>query len=97
MMKVKELITRLLDEPMDAEVCLQDPSEHMSNGTMCKGYLFDITYIEPWNKHRICINFKDWRKGADDASCDTCKYRAEPSVECDRCDIATHSRYERSR
>lgn len=60
-MKVKELITRLLDEPMDAEVCLQDPTEHISNGTMCKGYLFDITYIEPWSKHRICINFKDWR------------------------------------
>ena len=65
-MKVKELITRLLDEPMDAEVCLQDPTEHISNGTMCKGYLFDITYIEPWNKYRICINFNDWRKGADD-------------------------------
>jgi len=65
-MKVKELITRLLDEPMDAEVCLQDPTEHISNGTMCKGYLFDITYIEPWGKHRICINFNDWRKGADD-------------------------------
>ena len=37
------------------------------------------------------------KEGADDASCDTCKYRAEPSVECDRCDITTHSRYERSR
>lgn len=60
-MKVKELITRLLDEPMDAEVCLQDPTEHMSNGTMCNGYLFNITDIEPWSKHRICINFKDWR------------------------------------
>ena len=65
-MKVKELITRLLDEPMDAEVCLQDPTEHISNGTMCKGYIFDITYIEQWNKYRICINFKDWRKGVDD-------------------------------
>ena len=67
-MKVKELITRLLDEPMDAEVWLQDPTEHISNGTMCSGYIFDITYIEHWNKHRICINFNDWRKGADDDS-----------------------------
>ena len=67
-MKVKELITRLLDEPMDAEVCLQDPTEHISNGIMCKGYLFDIGGVETWNKYRICINFKDWRKGADDAA-----------------------------
>lgn len=65
-MTVKELITRLLDEPMDAEVCLKDPTEHISNGTMYRGYLFDITYVEHWNNRRICINFDDWRKGADD-------------------------------
>ena len=65
-MKVKELITRLLDEPMDAEVCLQDPTEHKSNSITCRGYLFDITCIEHWNKYRVCINFNDWRKGADD-------------------------------
>ena len=51
---------------MDAEVWLQDPTEHKCNGSMCKGYIFDITNVEPWTKHRICINFNDWRKGADD-------------------------------
>ena len=65
-MKVKDLITRLLDEPMEAEVCLQDPTEHKSNGTMCSGYIFDITCIEHWSNRRIYINFKDWRKGSDD-------------------------------
>lgn len=65
-MKVKDLITVLLDEPMDAEVCVQDPTEHKSNGAVCNGYIFDITYIEHWNNRRICINFEDWRKGADD-------------------------------
>ena len=88
-MKVKELITRLLDEPMDAEVCLQDPTEHINNGTMCKGYIFDITYIEPWSKHRICINFKDWRKPL--VRCKDCKW-AEPNsfgdYDC-RCHIPT--------
>ena len=39
-MKVKELITRLLDEPMDAEVCLQDPTVHIaSDKTEIKGYI----------------------------------------------------------
>ena len=64
-MKVKELVTRLIDEPMEAEVCVQDLTEHKSNGTISKGYIFDITYIEHWNNYRICINFEDWRKGAD--------------------------------
>lgn len=68
-MKVKELITRLLDEPMDAEVMLctdYDKEEVIKDygnvRVVNRGVIFDITYIEPWNKHRICINFKDWRK-----------------------------------
>lgn len=67
-MTVKELITRLLDEPMDAEVCLQDPTEHMTGSTMCKGYMFDISNIEAWSKNLIFINFEDWREGASDGS-----------------------------
>lgn len=44
---------------------MQDPTEHKINGTISKGYIFDITYIEHWSNHRVCINFEDWRKGAD--------------------------------
>ena len=71
-MKVKELITRLLDESMDAEVMLctdydKEEVEDYSNARVVnRGVIFDIDEIERWTKDRVNINFTDWRKGADD-------------------------------
>lgn len=71
-MKVKELITRLLDEPMDAEVMIctdYDKEEVKDYGNVrlvSRGVIFDIDEIERWAENRVNINFTDWRKGADD-------------------------------
>ena len=48
-MTVKELITRLLDEPMDAEVKLETSNN-----------LFEITNVTQWASLAL-IQFKDWR------------------------------------
>ncbi len=70
-MKVKELITRLLDEPMYAEVMVQTDwkkkKSEVVNGTTVvtkSGTVFDIDVIEHWSCERVFINFTDWR--ADD-------------------------------
>lgn len=66
-MKVKELITRLLDEPMDAEVMLctdydKEEIEDYSNvRVITRGVIFDIDEIERWSVNQININFTDWR------------------------------------
>lgn len=71
-MKIKELITRLLDEPMDAEVmlCTDYGKEEVRNygnvRLVSRGVIFDIDEIERWAENRVNINFTDWRKGADD-------------------------------
>lgn len=60
-MTVKQLITRLLDEPMDAEVQVQYPKEHEDEYGTTKGYLFEIDSVEHWGK-MFLINFTDWRE-----------------------------------
>ena len=71
-MKVKELITRLLDEPMDAEVMLftdygkEEVRDYGNVRLVSRGVIFDIDEIERWAENRVNINFTDWRKGADD-------------------------------
>lgn len=66
-MKVKELITRLLDEPMDAEVMLctdYDKKEADCGGgvrVVNRGVMFGIDGIEHWN-NGVNINFTDWRE-----------------------------------
>lgn len=66
-MKVKELITQLLDEPMDAEIrlCTDYDKEEVENHSGVKvvnrGVVFDIDEIEHWSD-RIYINFTDWRE-----------------------------------
>ena len=70
-MKVKELITRLLDEPMDAEVMLctdydkEKVKDYGNVREVSRGVIFDIDEIEHWAENRVNINFTDWRKGAD--------------------------------
>lgn len=67
-MKVKELITRLLDEPMDAEVMLctdydkEEVEDYGNVRVVNRGVIFDIDEIERWAKDRVNINFTDWRK-----------------------------------
>lgn len=67
-MKVKELITRLLDEPMDAEVMLctdydkEEVEDYGNVRVVNRGVIFDIDNIERWTKDRVNINFTDWRK-----------------------------------
>ncbi len=67
-MKVKELIARLLDEPMDAEVMLctdydkEEVVEDYGNVRVVnRGVIFYIDEIERWTSDRVNINFTDWR------------------------------------
>lgn len=60
-MTVKELITKLLDRPMDDEVLLCYDKEHIdSHGEFCNGYVFHIDDV-------MCseIMFTDWRDKAE--------------------------------
>lgn len=67
-MTVKDLITRLLDEPMNAEIMLQTvydkPIESYSNNvrSVTSGAVFDIDSVEHWASNCILINFTDWRE-----------------------------------
>ena len=67
-MKVKELITRLLDEPMNAEVMLctnydeEKVEDYGGVRVVNRGVIFDIDEIEYWANNRVNINFTDWRK-----------------------------------
>ena len=69
-MTVKELITRLLDEPTNAEIMLctdydkEEVEDYSNVRVVNRGVVFDIDGIERWASNRININFTDWR--ADD-------------------------------
>ena len=74
-MTVKELITMLLDEPMDAEIYIGNREKHIDKyGNEHSGYMFEIDDIERFNKNCRILNYTDWRKvcgvdmrkGADD-------------------------------
>lgn len=62
----RELIKCLLDSPLDKEILLSYPKEHIDDmGEKCEGYVFHIDSVES-NGFGICINFTDWRdKEAD--------------------------------
>lgn len=60
-MKVKELITKLLDYDMDAEVWASTNKEHPDGlGGTVKGYCFEITGLEEWGTNHVDIMFDDW-------------------------------------
>lgn len=64
-MTVKELITALLEMPMDNEVKLQIEKDHIDEyGEKCSGWLFCIDEIEK-DGYLACINFTDWRDVPD--------------------------------
>lgn len=56
-MTVRELINKLLDEPMDGEVLLHYEKEFIDKrGEKCDGYCFDIDDVIDGR-----IMFTDWR------------------------------------
>ena len=65
-MTVKELITRLLDEDMNEEVCIQttDPKFVDSHNKQGK-IIFHIENVEHWN-YQPFLKFTDWRVENDD-------------------------------
>lgn len=64
-MTVKELITALLEMPMNSEVKLQIEKDHIDEyGEKCTGWLFCIDEIEK-DGYLTCINFTDWRDAPD--------------------------------
>ena len=61
-MTVRELINKLLDEPMDNEVLLHYGKEHIDElGEKCNGYCFDIDGVKNGR-----IMFTDWRDKAEE-------------------------------
>ena len=67
----RELIKCLLDLPLDREVLLFYPKEHIDDmGSECKGYVFHIDSVENNGGSGICINFTDWRDKVTDDEMD---------------------------
>ena len=67
-MKVKELIMRLLDEPMDAEIKLctdydKRKVEYYDDlKVVTSGVVFGIDEVKHSAKDLVYINFTDWRE-----------------------------------
>jgi len=59
-MKVKELITKLLEENMESEVVIALDEEHTDENGTSKGYAFEIDEVRHWN-YSAEIVFTDWR------------------------------------
>ena len=61
-MTVKELITRLLDEPMDAEIYVGNRVKNIDErGGGYTRYMFEIDGVELCGED-CCIGFTNWRK-----------------------------------
>ena len=59
-MTVRELIENLLKMPLDKQIMVQDPTEHVDEyGVRCKGYIFPIEGVV--RHSRVYLNFKDFR------------------------------------
>lgn len=78
-MTVKELIIKLLEEPMNSEVRLTIDDPHQDEHGDCSGYVFDIDSVSH-EFGRCMIKFTDWRSR-------TCKFRSPTN--CNFC--AFHS------
>ena len=62
-MKVKELITKLLDMNMDAEVHISVDEPHEESGYgYSSGYLFKIDAVRKYSPKIVELIFNDWRK-----------------------------------
>ena len=63
-MIVKDLISKLLEMLMDAEVYISDPTPHEDEHGICDGYYFDIDYIKQIS-NIVELRFTDWRNRND--------------------------------
>lgn len=65
-MKVKELIIRLLEEDMDAEVYVAttDESRKDKTSTEKNNVIFSVNEVEHWG-YNAYIGFTDWRDKAE--------------------------------
>lgn len=59
-MIVKDLISKLLEMPMDAEVFISDPTPHEDEHGKCNGYCFGIDDVKQ-NSDVVELRFTDWR------------------------------------
>ena len=59
-MTVKDLISKLLEMPMTAEVFISDPTPFEDEHGRCNGYYFDIDYVKQ-NSDVVELRFTDWR------------------------------------
>lgn len=59
-MTVKDLISKLLEMSMDAEVFISDPTPHEDEHGICDGYYFDIDNIKQIS-NIVELRFTDWR------------------------------------
>ena len=60
-MKVKDLISKLLETPMYADVFISDPTPHEDAHGICNGYYFGIDDVER-DSNVVELRFTDWRK-----------------------------------
>lgn len=60
-MKVKDLISKLLEMPTDAEVFISDPTPFEDGHGVWKGYYFGIDDIKQNSNIVELIRFTDWR------------------------------------
>ena len=61
-MTVKDLISKLLEMPMDAGVFLSDPTPYEDGHGICTGYYFGIDDVKQ-NSDVVELRFTDWRAG----------------------------------
>lgn len=59
-MTVKDLISKLLEMPMDAEVFISDPTPFEDGHGRCNGYYFGIDDVNQ-NSDVVELRFTDWR------------------------------------
>ena len=68
-MTVRELIDRLLSEPMDAKVMIQtyegDRKTIKGSDAKVNSVIFEIEGIEYWVRNYVFLNFTDWRASDD--------------------------------
>lgn len=59
-MIVKDLISKLLEMPMNAEVFISDPTPHEDEHGKCNGYYFGVDSVKQ-NSNIVELRFTDWR------------------------------------
>ena len=59
-MTVKDLILKLLEMPMNAEVFISDPTPHEDAHGKCNGYYFGVDSVKQ-NSNIVELRFTDWR------------------------------------